>query len=55
MLSKLKADNVTARIVLMTAIDDEKEIEKAKQLGARGVVSKPVQLSDLSEAVENNI
>ena len=54
-LSKLTADNVTARIVLMTAIDDEKEIEKAKQLGARGVVSKPVQLSDLSEAVENNI
>ena len=54
-LSKLREDKVTAKIILMTAIDDEKEIEKAKQLGAMGILSKPVQLPKLNEAVKNNI
>ena len=54
-LSKLKQDNVSAKIMLMTAIDDEKEIEEAKKLGAIGIVAKPVQLPNLSEAVKNNI
>ena len=54
-LSKLKEDKITAKIILMTAIDDEKEIEKARQLGAIGIVKKPVQLLELSEAVKNNI
>lgn len=53
-LSKLKQDNVVAKIILMTAIDDEKEIEKAKQLGAISMLAKPVQLPALSEVVRNN-
>lgn len=54
-LSKLKEEGISAKIILMTAIDDEKEIEKAKQLGAMGIIGKPVQLPQLSEAVKNNI
>lgn len=54
-LSKLKQDNVSAKIMLMTAIDDEKELEEAKKLGVMGIMKKPVQLPDLSEAVKNNI
>lgn len=54
-LLKLKQDNVSAKIMLITAIDDEKEIEEAKKLGAIGIVKKPVQLPELSEALKNNI
>jgi DNA-binding response OmpR family regulator len=54
-LSKLKQDNVSAKILLITAIDDEKELEEAKKLGAMGVVAKPVQLPELNEAVKNNM
>jgi len=54
-LSKLKEDNITAKIILMTAIDEEAEIEKAKQLGAIGIIKKPVQLQELSATVKQNV
>lgn len=54
-LSKLKQGSIAAKIILMTAIDDEKEIEKAKQLGVISMIAKPVQLPQLSEAIKNNI
>ena len=54
-LSKLKEDNITAKIILMTAIDEEAEIEKAKQLGVIDVLTKPVQLPVLSEIIKTNL
>jgi len=54
-LSKLKEDNVTAKIILMTAIDEEAEIEKAKQLGVIGLLKKPIQMTELSKTVKQNI
>jgi DNA-binding response OmpR family regulator len=54
-LSKLKEDGVTAKIILMTAIDEEAEIEKARQLGVIGLLKKPIQMTELSETVKQNI
>ena len=54
-LMKLKEDKITAKIILMTAIDEEKEINKAKELGAIGILKKPVQLQDLSKTIKQYI
>lgn len=54
-LSKLKEEGVSAKIILMTAIDDENQIDEAKRLGALGIIKKPVQLQELSTAVKQNI
>lgn len=53
-LTALKNDHVSAKIILMTGIEAGEEIDKAKELGINGVIKKPVQLQALSEIIKQN-
>jgi DNA-binding response OmpR family regulator len=54
-LSELKKDGISAKIILMTGLEEGEEIDKARTLGIIDVLKKPVQLPVLSEIIKNNL
>lgn len=55
MLSELKKQHIDANVVLMTGVDEERELEKARALGAKDLVEKPVELKILNEMVKKHL
>ena len=54
-LSKLKEENVSAKIILVTGLSDGEQIDKARALGVLGVFKKPIRISALNELIQQNI
>ncbi|MFA5937684.1 MAG: response regulator [Candidatus Paceibacterota bacterium] len=50
-LRKLKATDSTAQVLIITAVNQEAVNEEAKQLGARGILYKPFDPSELTAAI----
>jgi DNA-binding NtrC family response regulator len=55
LLRMLRVRNFNAAAVLVTAFATPEMLEKARQLGIRRVLSKPVNVSQLMEAVEESL
>ena len=54
-LTELKKDNILANIYLMTGVEEGEELDKAKALGIKGILKKPVQLQELSEIAKASV
>ena len=54
-LEELKKDGISAKIILMTGLEEGEEIDKARTLGIIDVLKKPVQLPILSEIIKANL
>ena len=54
-LTELKNNNIFANIYLMTGVDEGDELDKARALGIKGVVKKPVNLPELCSIVKECI
>lgn len=54
-LLKLKEENISAKIIVVTGLSEGEQIEKAKTLGILGVLKKPLQMSALIELIKQNI
>lgn len=54
-LTELKNQNINVNIILMTGIEEGEELDKAKALGVKGVIKKPVELTVLSVIVKENL
>ena len=54
-LTELKNNNIFANIYLMTGVDEGDELDKARALGIKGIVKKPVNLPELCVIVKECI
>jgi len=54
-LEELKKDGISAKIILMTGLEEGEEIDRARTLGIIDVLKKPVQLPVLSEVIKANL
>ena len=54
-LTELKNNNISANVYLMTGVDEGDELEKARALGIKGIVKKPVNLTELCSIVKECI
>ena len=54
-LTELKNNNISANVYLMTGVDEGEELEKARALGIKGVLKKPINMSELSKIVKESI
>ena len=54
-LEELKRDGISAKIILMTGLEEGPESDKARTLGIIDVLKKPVQLPILSEIIKANL
>ena len=54
-LMELKNNNISANVYLMTAVDEGEEFEKARTLGIKGIVKKPVDMPEMCRIVKENI
>ena len=54
-LTELKNKSISANVYLMTAVDEGEEFEKARTLGIKGIVKKPVDMPELCRIVKENI
>ena len=54
-LTELKNQNINANVILMTGMQEGDELDKAKALGVKGVIKKPVELMELSAIIKEHI
>jgi DNA-binding response OmpR family regulator len=54
-LRSIKNINAEAKVVMVTCVNDEREMAKAKDLGASAYITKPLILGDLMEVVLSNL
>jgi len=54
-LAELKKENINVKVILLTGLAEGEQIDKAKELGISGVLTKPIQLAELSKLVKENI
>ena len=54
-LTELKNNNISANVYLMTGVDEGDELDKARALGIKGIVKKPVNLTELCSIVKECI
>jgi len=52
-IAELKNNNIPANIYLVTAAD-ESELEEARTLGIKGILSKPVNFQELNTILKDN-
>lgn len=50
-LKKIRAIDKTADIIMLTAVDDPKQIEEAYKLGAKDYITKPLILEELEKKI----
>ena len=54
-LTELKNNNISANVYLMTGVDEGDELDKARALGIKRIVKKPVNLTELCSIVKECI
>jgi len=54
-LTELKNKNISANVYLMTGVDEGEELDKARALGIKGVLKKPVNMPELCRIVKESI
>jgi len=54
-LEELRRDDQELKIVVMTGLEEGEQIEAAQKLGATAILSKPLQLLELSKIVKEYI
>jgi len=54
-LSHIREFDKNAKIIMVTALDDQEKMREAYRLGAVGYITKPLALDQLEEAVGKNL
>ena len=54
-LTELRTEDKDTKVVLMTGLEEGKEIETSQALGISGILNKPVQIVKLLDIVKENL